>query len=182
MSISVFSESLTSLRPQVWLLFKGVKGGIGLLTNEAKVFRLPRVYLARCHREPRCLFATKREITMKGGLKVLLPKTHKTFTVVDKNISVVLKAIKCHTAKRFHARGLLTSITAFSRLSHCALFFWKSNYFKVIKFILSHSVAILELYLSTWVEFVFVSPHGSDQMIKDTSFYWFHSNEKKFQS
>lgn len=147
------------------------------MTNEAKVFRLPRVYLARCHRKPRCLFATKREITMKGGLKVLLPKTHKTFTVVDTNISVVLKAIKCHTAKRFHAHGLLTSITAFSRLSHCA-FFLK----KVIKFILSHCVAILELYLSTQVEFVFVSPHGSDQMIKDTSFYWFHSNEKKFQS
>lgn len=173
MSISVFSESLTSLHPQV-------ESGCWLMKQ---VFRLPRVYLARCHREPCCLFATKREITMKGGLKVLLPKTHKTFTVVDTNISVVLKAIKCHTAKRFHARGLLTSITAFSRLSHCALFFfWKSNYFKVIKFTLSHSVAILELYLSTWVEFVFVSPHGSDQMIKDTSFYWFHSNEKKFQS
>lgn len=95
------------------------------MTNEAKVFRLPRVYLARCHRKPRCLFATKREITMKGGLKVLLPKTHKTFTVVDTNISVVLKAIKCHTAKRFHAHGLLTSITAFSRLSH---FFLKKSH------------------------------------------------------
>lgn len=117
--VHISSESLTSLPPWVWLIIKGVKGGIGLLTNEAKVFCPPRVYPARRHREPCCPFATKREITMKGGLKVLLPKMHKTFTVVDTNISVVLKAIKCHTAKRFHARGLLTSITAFSRLSHC---------------------------------------------------------------
>lgn len=39
---------------------------------------------------------------IKGGLKVLLPKILKKFTDVGTNVSVVLKAIKCHSVWCFY--------------------------------------------------------------------------------
>lgn len=55
-----------------------------------------------------------------GGLNILLPKTHKMFTVVDTNVSVVLKAIRCCTVQSFYAREFL-SVGKFERKIHHSL-------------------------------------------------------------